>query len=102
MATKTKEKNPLQLTENGMALVEVLRAVGDECTAAEIAEKMGKTPQQVNGAATALQKRDILTRVEAEVVVGEDEDAKTKTVKYLVLTDFGKSAEFFVDAPEAE
>lgn len=97
-----KEKNPLQLTENGMALVEVLRAVGDECTAADIAEKMGKTAQQVNGAATALQKREILTRVENEVTVGEGDEAKTKTVKYLVLTDFGKTADFFVNEVVAE
>lgn len=98
MAEK-KEKNPLVLTEKGMALVMKLREMGDGFTAKEVAEAMGITPQSVNGTFTSLAKRHepaIGERVETEIEVenAEDGSVKVETVKVLNLTEYGKTAAF--------
>lgn len=97
MADK-KEKNPLVLTEKGMALVMQLREMGDGFTAKEVAEAMGITPQSVNGTFTSLAKRHdpaIGERVETEIEVEDAEgNVKVETVKVLNLTEYGKTADF--------
>lgn len=93
MAKEKMEKNPLELTGKAMALVSFLRDHGDEMTAKEVAAEMGITPQSVNGTFTALQRRDPQVGYRQEVAV-QDEEGKESTVKFLVLTDFGKTADF--------
>lgn len=93
MAKEKMEKNPLELTEKAMALVSFLRSHGDEMTAKEVAAEMGITSQSVNGTFTALQRRDPQVGYRQEVTV-QDEEGKEITVKFLVLTDYGKTADF--------
>lgn len=100
MADK-KEKNPLVLTEKGMALVKQLREMGDGFTAKEVAEAMGITPQSVNGTFTSLARRHepaIGERVETEIEVEDAEgNVKVETVKVLNLTEYGKTADFITE-----
>ncbi len=93
MAKEKMEKNPLELTGKAMALVSFLRDHGDEMTAKEVAAEMGITPQSVNGTFTALQRRDPQVGYRQEVSI-QDEEGKESTVKFLVLTDYGKTADF--------
>ena len=96
MATKL-EKNPLELSEKGMNLVQFLRDNGDEMTAKEVAEAMGVDARSVNGTFTALQRREPQVGFRKEVVVADDE-GKESTVKFLALTEYGKTADFIVKA----
>lgn len=94
MAKEKMEKNPLELTEKAMALVAFLREHGDEMTAKEVAAEMGLGFRSVDGTFTALQRRDPQVGYRKEVTV-QDEEGNEDTVKFLVLTDYGKTAEFF-------
>lgn len=97
MAKEKMEKNPLELTEKAMALVSFLREHGDEMTAKEVAAEMGIASRSVDGTFTALQRRDPQVGYRQEVTV-QDEEGKEDTVKFLVLTEFGKTADFVVKA----
>ena len=66
----------------------------DDVTAVDIAAATGLNSRQVNGVATALAKKGLMKRVEAEIT---NEDGTHDRVKFIVLTDEGKSFE-----PEAE
>lgn len=87
------------LKENSRLVLDYVKAHdGENFTANDIAEALGLTAKQVNGIVTsAFQRKELMQRVEAEVEV---EDGKHKTVKFIQLTDKGRS--FDPDATEAE
>lgn len=105
MANEKTEKNPLEVTGNGMLLINTLRAAGNEHTADEITqilveagtagfvEEGAKPKAKVTGIMNALVKRGITERV---VVEGTDEAGKSVTCKLLALTEFGQTGDFFV------
>lgn len=71
---------------------------GENMTAADIAAATGLEVRSVNGIVTsAFQKKGLMERVPAEV---ELEDGSHKAVKFIKLTDAGKS--FDPDAEEAK
>lgn len=94
MAKELKEKNPLAVTEKGLALITALRELGDEVTAKEVAEHLDVKPSSVTGTMNALVKREIGMRTEVTVT---DENDKDVVIKFLGLTDFGKTADFIVE-----
>jgi len=62
---------------------------GKNFTAADIAEATGLDTKQVNGIVTsAFQKKGLMERIPAEI---EMEDGSHKSVKFIKLTDAGKS-----------
>ena len=71
---------------------------GKNITAADIAEGTGLDVRQVNGIVTsAFQKKGLMERTPAEIQL---EDGSHKAVKFISLTDAGKS--FDPDATDAE
>ena len=76
------------LTENSQKVFDYVKANADaDLTAADIAEALGLETKSVNGTATALQKKEIIFREEAEI---ELEDGSHKKVKFIKLTDAAK------------
>lgn len=65
--------------------------IGTDLTAADIAEHTGMVAIGVNGVVNGLVKKNLVTRVESTV---EMPDSTSKTVKFIVLTDEGKSYSF--------
>lgn len=83
------------ISENSMIVLNYLKENdGKDVTAVDIAAATGLNSRQVNGVATALAKKGLMKRVEAEIT---NEDGTHDRVKFIVLTDEGKSFE-----PEAE
>lgn len=83
------------ISENSMMVLNYLKENdGKDVTAVDIAAATGLNSRQVNGVATALAKKGLMKRVEAEIT---NEDGTHDRVKFIVLTDEGKSFE-----PEAE
>ena len=78
------------MKENTRKVFDYLRVNDDvNMTAAEIAESLGLEKRQVDGIFTsALQRKGLGVRVEAEV---ELDDGTHKKVKYLRLTEQGKN-----------
>lgn len=71
---------------------------GKNITAADIAEGTGLEVRSVNGIVTsAFQRKGLMARIPAEI---ELEDGSHKAVKFIVLTDEGKS--FDPEATDAE
>ena len=83
------------ISENSKIVLSYLKENdGKDVTAVDIAAATGLNSRQVNGVATALAKKGLMKRVEAEIT---NEDGTHDRVKFIVLTDEGKSFE-----PEAE
>lgn len=71
---------------------------GVDLTSADVAEALGLEKRQVDGIFTsAIQRKDLGVRVEAEI---ELEDGKHKTVKFLKLNDAGMALD--TEATDAE
>lgn len=85
-------KDELLVTEKGMALINALRELGNECTTEEVAAHMGVDKRAVVGSMNALVKRGIAVRNEVQAEV----DGKPATIKFLSLTDFGATGEFHI------
>ena len=87
------------LKENSLKVLNYVREHdGENMTAADIAEGTGLEVKSVNGIVTAaFQKKGLMERVPAEI---ELEDGTHKAVKFIKLTDAGKS--FDPDAEETK
>lgn len=87
----------MALKENSKKVLDYVMAnENSNITATDISEALGLTVKQVNGIVTsAFQKKGFMERKEAEV---ELEDGSHKKVKFIRMTDLGKSTDF--DAPE--
>ena len=87
------------LKPNSRTVYEFVKANdGKNITAADIAEGTGLEVRQVNGIVTsAFQRKGLMERVPAEI---ELEDGSHKAVKFVRLTDEGKS--FDPTATDAE
>lgn len=85
------------LKENSRKVYDyVLAHDGENMTAADIAEGTGLEVRSVNGIVTsAFQRKGLMERKPAEI---ELEDGSHKSVKFISLTDEGRS--FDPDAPE--
>lgn len=89
----------MALKENSKKVLDYVMANEDSnITATDISEALGLTVKQVNGIVTsAFQKKGFMERKESEV---ELEDGTHKKVKFIRMTDLGKSTDF--DAADAE
>lgn len=78
----------------------VLNHDGENMTAADIAEGTGLEVRSVNGIVTsAFQKKGLMVRTPAQIEVTDEEgNSKYKDVKFISLTEAGKS--FDPDADE--
>lgn len=87
------------LKENSLKVFNYVKANdGKEMTAADIAEGTGLEVRSVNGIVTsAFQRKGLMERIPAEI---ELEDGSHKAVKFIRLTDAGKS--FDPTATDAE
>lgn len=84
------------LKEKSKAVFNYVVAHSDEdITAEDIAAAVGETARSVNGSLTGLQRRDLISRVPAEV---ENEDGSHKAIKLIKITEKGKT--FDPDAPD--
>lgn len=63
---------------------------GQDMTAADVAEALGLNPKSVNGSFTSFQKQGWGIREEAEI---ELDDGTHKKVKFLRLTELGKTVD---------
>lgn len=85
----------MAMSENSKKILNYLKGVTDNVTAADVAAALDLPKQTVNGAFTsAIQRKGLGNRVEAEV---EDADGVVKTIKFLTLNDAGKAFD-----PDAE
>lgn len=81
----------MKITENGQKIIKFLRDTNNaNAVAADIADQIGLTVPQVNGSATSLVGKGLVYRETAEIVDGEN----VKTVKFIKLTDEGKTVAF--------
>lgn len=89
----------MALKENSRKVLDYVKANdGTNMTAADIAAGTGLEVKQVNGIVTsAFQKKGLMQRTPAEVQL---EDGTHKAVKFISLTDEGRS--FDPDAEEAK
>lgn len=79
------------ISENSKIVLSYLKENdGKDVTATDIAAATGLNSRQVNGVATALAKKGLMKRVEAEIT---NEDGTHDRVKFIVLTDEGKTFE---------
>lgn len=87
----------MALKENSRKVFDFVKAHdGEDFTAKDIAAELGLAPQSVNGIVTsALQRKGLMERVEAEI---EKEDGTHEKVKFVKLTDEGRA--FDPDAAE--
>ena len=77
------------ISENSKIVLSYLKENdGKDVTATDIAAATGLNSRQVNGVATALAKKGLMNRVEAEIT---NEDGTHDRVKFIVLTDEGKT-----------
>lgn len=77
------------ISENSKIVLSYLKENdGKDVTAVDIAAATGLNSRQVNGVATALAKKGLMKRVEAEIT---NEDGTHDRVKFIVLTDEGKT-----------
>lgn len=91
------------LKPNSKLVLDYLRANdGKNMTAADIAEGTGLEVKQVNGIVTsAFQKKGYTVRTEAEIEFDKEDGTKGhKTVKFISLTDEGRTHDF--DAEESK
>lgn len=85
-------------TANSIKVLNYLKAHnGEDLTAADVAAEVGVSIPTVNGTFTGLVRKGYGVREEAVI---ELEDGKTKTVKFLRLTDAGMAYEPELDAPK--
>lgn len=89
----------MALKENSRKVLDYVKANdGKEMTAADIAAGTGLDVKQVNGIVTsAFQKKGLMKRTPAEIQL---EDGTHKAVKFISLTDEGRS--FDPDAEETK
>lgn len=75
---------------------------GEDMTAADIAEGTGLDVKVVNGCVTsAFAKKGFMVRTEAEIEIEKEDGSKGhKTVKFISLTDAGRTNDF--DAEETK
>ena len=85
----------MAMKENSKQILKYLQDhVGEDIIAADVAEVLGLEKRSVDGAFTAFQKKELGYREEAE---RETDDGKHIKVKFLRLTDAGKTYD-----PDAE
>lgn len=87
------------MSENSLKVFNYVKAhEGENITAADIAEALDLAKRSVDGIITmAFAKKGLMARKEVEI---ELEDNSHKTVKFIVLTDEGRS--FDPEATDAE
>lgn len=93
----------MALSANSKIVLDYVRAHdGEQMTAGDIAEGTGLGVRTVNGVVTAaFQKKGYMVRTEAEVEVTKEDGSKGhKTVKFISLTDEGRTHDF--DAEESK
>lgn len=88
----------MAMSTNTLNLIDFLKENDDKnMTADMIAEAMGLGVKTVNGAFTAgIQRKGLGVRIEDEIL--DEETGKHKVIKYLKLTDEGKSFDTSADA----
>ena len=88
----------MAMKENSKKVLNYLKDVNDNVTAADVAEALGLEKRQIDGIFTsAIQRKGLGVRVPAEI---ELEDGSHKAVKFLKLTDAGMA--FDPDAADEE
>ena len=86
----------MAIKPNTRAVIEYLRGVNADVTAADVADALGLEKRQVDGIFTsALQRKGYGVRVPAEVELA---DGTHKQIKFLKLTDAGMTLD--LDAEE--
>lgn len=86
----------MAIKPNTRAVIEYLRSVNADVTAADVADALGLEKRQVDGIFTsALQRKGLGVRVPAEVELA---DGTHKQIKFLKLTDAGMNLD--LDAEE--
>lgn len=86
----------MAIKPNTRAVIEYLRGVNSDVTAADVADALGLEKRQVDGIFTsALQRKGYGVRVPAEVELA---DGTHKQIKFLKLTDAGMTLD--LDAEE--
>ena len=81
----------MAFTEKSKVLVNYLREhQGEDLTAADVAAALGVEKRSIDGTFTSLQKKEVGFRQEAE---REMEDGSHQKVKFLRLTDTGKTCD---------
>mgnify|MGYP002526918477 CR=1 FL=1 len=91
------------LKPNSKLVLDYVRAHdGEDMTAADIAEGTGLDVRVVNGVVTsAFQKKGYMVRTEAEIEIEKEDGSKGhKAVKFISLTDEGRTHDF--DAEESK
>lgn len=87
-----------KLSENTKRIYDFVKEnESNNITANDIAEALDLTPRGVNGSITALQKKELMVRVPAEIAL---EDGTHKPIKLIQLTEKGRA--FDSDAVEEE
>lgn len=88
----------MAMSTNTLNLIDFLKENDDKnMTADMIAEAMGLGVKTVNGAFTAgIQRKGLGVRIEDEIL--DEETGKHKVIKYLKLTNEGKSFDTSADA----
>ena len=86
----------MAMKENSKNVLNYLKGVTTDVTAADVAEALGLEKRQVDGIFTsAIQRKGYGNRVEAEIQL---EDGTHKKVKFLKLTDTGMALDPDADA----
>lgn len=89
----------MAMSENSVVVLEYLKSIGDaDVTAQDVADALKLSSKSVNAIFTALQRKQIGSRVEAQVQI----DGKYKDVKFLKLTDLGKTYDHVAEAAKEE
>ena len=84
-----------KLSDKAKAIIEVLRAAGDNAkTAQDLKDEMDTSIQSITGTFNSLVKKGLGVREEAVVEV----DGEEKTVKFLNLTAEGKTVDLDADS----
>lgn len=85
----------MAMSPNTKAVIEYLQGLnGKDVTAADVAEALGLEKRQVDGSFTsAIQRKNLGYREEAEIEVEIDGVIKHQTVKFLKLNDAGMAVD---------
>lgn len=79
----------MAVSANSKKVFEYVKSVdGENITAGDIAAATGLETRSVNGVVTAFQKKGVMVRTPAEIKL---EDGTHKAVKFISLTEEGKS-----------
>lgn len=87
--------DPSAMSDVAIQVLKDLQENGDAVTHSELAQRMGKEHvASVVGVVNSLAKKNLVSKEEVEVAIGEGEDATVKPMKLIHLTDAGRDYKF--------